>query len=290
MLAYLNTPSADTPAQLSEVSAPQPQADEALVAVRAFSLNRGELTLLKSRPEGWRPGQDVAGTVLQAAADGSGPPAGSRVAALAEGAGWAEQVAVSTDRLAVLPEIVSFAQAAAVPMAGHTALRLLRLGGPLLGKRVLITGARGGVGSFAAPLARRAGAQVVGVSQVDEHVTGEFELILESIGGASLSQAVAHTAPHGTVVIFGASSGEKTPLGLLDFFGHEGVRLVTFFSYDAGMLETVGADLTTLLDFVADGTLEVQLGFEKTWHDLAAGVQALSERRVHGKVVFTLPD
>ena len=73
MLAFVNTPSAPLPVELREVAEPQPAADEALVEVHAFSLNRGELALLAMRPEGWRPGQDVAGVVVQAAADGSGP-------------------------------------------------------------------------------------------------------------------------------------------------------------------------------------------------------------------------
>lgn len=55
------------------------------------SLNRGELSLLANRPEARRPGQDIAGVVAQEAADGSGPPAGTRVAAMADEAGWAER-------------------------------------------------------------------------------------------------------------------------------------------------------------------------------------------------------
>ena len=75
MLAFVNTPSAPLPVALREVADPQPAADEALGEVHAFSVNRGELFLLTMRPEGWRLGQDVAGVVVQAAADGSGPKA-----------------------------------------------------------------------------------------------------------------------------------------------------------------------------------------------------------------------
>jgi len=119
------------------------------VAVHAFSLNRprasftvassstgrtvGELTLLRIRPAGWRPGQDIAGTVLEAAADGSGPNPGTRVVALLDWHGWAERAAVPVSRLAALPDNVSFVQAAALPVAGITALRTLRHGTPLLG-------------------------------------------------------------------------------------------------------------------------------------------------------------
>src|SRR5436190_4642955 len=109
MLALVNTPSAPITVELNEVPEPVPMADEALVEVHAFSLNRGELALLAGRPEGWRPGQDVAGVVVQAAADGSGPGKGTRVVALVDGAGWAQRVAAPTARMAALSDNVGFA-------------------------------------------------------------------------------------------------------------------------------------------------------------------------------------
>ena len=94
MLAVVNTPNGAAPVELRELPEPQPAPNEALVEVRAFSLNRGELRLMQVRPEGWRPGQDISGIVLQAAADGSGPSAGTRVVGLADSAGWAQHAAI----------------------------------------------------------------------------------------------------------------------------------------------------------------------------------------------------
>src|ERR1700758_4751245 len=146
MLAVVPTPSGKAPVELREVPEPQPSANEALVEVRAFSLNRGELRLFQSRPEGWRPGQDISGVVVQPAANGSGPKPGARVVALTDNAGWAERAAVPVHRMAVLSDNVLLEEAAALPVAGLTALRTLRHGATLLGKRVLITGAAGGGG------------------------------------------------------------------------------------------------------------------------------------------------
>jgi NADPH:quinone reductase len=148
MLAYFNTSSGTAAAELREVDAPSPAPNEVLVEVQAFSLNSGERSLLANRPEGWQSGQDVAGAV-ESAQDGSGPQVGNRVVALVEVAGWAGQVAVPTDRLAVLPNAVDFAPAATLPIAGFTALHTLRLGDSLLGRRVLIIGVNGGVGRIA---------------------------------------------------------------------------------------------------------------------------------------------
>src|SRR3954449_8611698 len=155
MLAVVNTPGGPEPVAIREVAEPEPKPHEALVAVHAFSLNRGELRLFAARPEGWRPGQDIAGIVLRAAADGSGPTAGTRVVGLCDWHGWAERAAVPSHRVAPIADNVPFAAAAALPVAGLTALRTLRHGAPLLSKRVLITGAAGGVGNLAVQLAAR---------------------------------------------------------------------------------------------------------------------------------------
>jgi NADPH:quinone reductase len=77
----------------------------------------------ETRTNQWRPGQDVAGVVVEPTADGSGPPPGSRVVALVEEAGWTEPAPVPTARLAPVPDPVGFEQAAALPLAGLTALR-----------------------------------------------------------------------------------------------------------------------------------------------------------------------
>src|SRR5260221_1130804 len=100
MLALVATQRPDTPVEIREVAEPSAAHDEAIVEVHAFSLNRGELSLLASRPEGWRPGQDIAGVVLRQAADGSGPPEGARVVALVDQCGWSQRVTSALARMA----------------------------------------------------------------------------------------------------------------------------------------------------------------------------------------------
>ncbi len=108
------------------------------------------------------------------------------------------------------------------------------------------------------------------------------------MGGASLTKALGLVAPHGTVVVFGNSSGEDTPFNLFHLFGHEGVRLQTFFSYDPGVTTTLSDDLTTLVKLVAAGKLTVPIGLETSWRELAPALAALKNRQIQGKAVLNV--
>ncbi|RUW58171.1 zinc-binding dehydrogenase [Mesorhizobium sp. M7A.F.Ca.US.008.03.1.1] len=304
MLALVISSDSATGLRISERAEPQPASNEALVSVHATSLNRGELRLLAIRPTGWIPGQDIVGVVDKAAADGSGPAVGARIAALVDQAGWAQRVAVPTDRLAVLPDDVSFAAAATLPVAGTTALRTLRHGGDLAGQQVLITGASGAVGRFQIQIAREQGASVtaiaaarhaddlrsLGAGQVVEAIEmaeGPFSLITESVGGQSLARAIERVAPGGTIVMFGSSSGELTPIGFRQFVpDHEGARLQTFAYYTSG--PGIGEDIASLLALVAAGRLETRVALTAPWTDIAQALDALRQRSFSGKAVLTI--
>jgi len=295
-----NTPAVD----IVEVEDPNPAGNEVVVDVRAIAVNRGELRLLSSRDAGWRPGQDVAGVVSVEAADGSGPAKGTRVVAWPEQAGWAEMVAVPTSHVAPIADEVGFSQAAALPIAGMTALRALRIGGDLDGKSVLVTGGSGGVGRFAVELAANQGARVVAVASSPdraewlmdlgadevvhnvEEADGPFDLILESVGGESLESAIGRIAPRGTVVVFGNSSTKQAKFSFPDFRGKAGARIEAFFVYESGEPPTFGEDLQVLADLVAQGSLHPQVGLEVPWTEANEAFQALRDRKVNGKAVL----
>ena len=294
---------------LREVEEASPASSEALIRVAAVSLNRGEVRrAAATSQDGFRPGWDVAGTVKRAAEDGSGPPEGTRVVGLLEAGAWAELAAVPTRSLAALPEGVSFAQAATLPVAGLTALYALEKGGGLLGKNVLITGASGGVGLFACRLARMAGAHVVGlissadrealvreagahavvagndVSAAREH--GPYDLMLESVGGEVLAGTLAMLATGGTCVSLGVSAGAESTFDVRSFYFTGGATLYGFFIFYEVLARPASEGLVRLLRLVTEGTLQPHIELEVPWEEIGDVAGRLVDRDYAGKAVL----
>ena len=293
---------------IKEVEAPQPSPSEALVQVEAVSLNRGEVMRAMVAEAGWRPGWDLAGTVIKQAANGTGPQVGSRVVGMSMPAGaWAEQVAVPTNMLAKIPDSVTFAQAATLPIAGLTALRALEKGGLLLNRRVLITGSTGGVGLFAHQLARRSSAYIVGTARqtrneavvreagADEVIVGDdleparaygpYHLIIESLGGKALASALSLLAPGGTCVTLGWS---VSPSVTFDVSNFGGVTLYGLRIYVELQRRAASEDLAWLAQLVAEQQLRTPIEVEASWHDIGEVARRLLQRQFTGKAVLHL--
>ncbi len=165
--------------EFSEVEKPIPNSNQVLVKIKAASLNYGNLVLLKGEPFLARlafgilkpkysiPGGDIAGIVEAVGKDVKHFKPGDEVFGDLSSCGWggfAEYVSVPENALAFKPVNLSFKEAAAVPMAGVTALQALRNKGKIQsGQKVLVNGASGGVGTFAVQIAKAFGAEVTGV-------------------------------------------------------------------------------------------------------------------------------
>jgi len=256
---------------------------------------------------GWRPGWDLAGTVERVAADGSGPRAGAHgVGMLPEGA-WAERVAVPTHALAELPDKVTFSQAATFPVAGLTALYALAKRGPLLARRVLVTGATGGVGDFAVQLARLGGAHVTAsvrraeqaamvrqagaheVSVGDEIPTApKYDLVIESVGGRTLGTALAALDRGGVCVTLGVSASAEVTFDTRQFFVGGRATLYGFYLFVELGTEPAGEGLRRIADLVAAGQVAPRISLERPWSEIGQVAQDLMARRFPGKAVLTL--
>jgi len=289
------------------VADPAPERAEAIVRVRAISLNRGEVRRAGMAEAGWRPGWDLAGVVDVAAANGSGPRVGARVVGVVLDGAWAERVAVPTNALAELPDKVTFSQAATFPVAGLTALHALAKGGSLLGRRVLITGATGGVGDFAVQLARLGGAhvtaavrradQAAAVRQLGAHevtvgddipATPKYDLVIESVGGRTLGTALAALERGGVCVTLGVSASAEVTFDTRTFFAAGRTQLYGFYVFTELGREPAAIGLRRLADLVAAGQLAPHISVERPWAEIAQVAADLMARKYPGKAVLTV--
>jgi NADPH:quinone reductase len=286
--------------------------DEVTVRVRAISLNRGEVNrAVRSAEAGWRPGWDFVGTVEEAAPEGGGPAKGTRVVGMLPSGAWAEMIRAPKNSVAALPDAVTDAQAATLPVAGLTALHALRQGGLLLGRKVLIDGASGGVGHLACQLAAASGAIVHGhvrnarfQSMVAEWcgertivapelsaaaAFGPFHLILDSVGGSALGAALGMLRPDGTCVTFGVSESTQSTFDSAAFFRSGGSRLygLVLFS-ELKKVEPASEGLALLAGLIALGTLRPRIEIEAPWTEIGAVARQLLERSFMGKAVLHL--
>ena len=221
---------------LTQVPRPTASDDQVLIQVHAAGLDRGTEHLMTGKPYAARlaaglrrprspvPGRDVAGTVVDVGAQVALFAAGDEVYGVAPGS-FAEYAVTREDKLAPKPANLSFAEAAVVPISAGTALQALTDAGKVRpGQTVLVTGASGGVGSYAVQLARALGAEVTGLCSTAKldyvtalgahHVldrtrtdwadgTRRYDLILDIAGNPPIPRLRRALAPRGTVVFVG---------------------------------------------------------------------------------------
>jgi NADPH2:quinone reductase len=293
---------------LGEVDEPKQAANQALVRLAATSLNRGEVRRAQTAEAGYRPGWDVAGTVERQAADGSGPKTGTRVVGLMVNGAWAELVAVRSDWLAPLPEDVSFAEAATLPVAGLTAYYAIEKYGSLLGRNVLVTGASGGVGHLAVQLVNLAGGRAVGVVRQSKYASmvreagayqvvasedaspaqnyAPYDLVIDGVGGSTLANCVRMLAPYGMAVTYGGTAGREITIPIGWDFGSGGASLYGLRVFMEAAREPGSLGLNRLAGLVAEGRLRAHIAVQVSWKEIGAQAQRLLGRSFPGKAVM----
>ena len=307
--------------QSEQIDPPRITDHEVLLRVHAAGLDRGTWHLMTGTPYlmriigfGFRkpknrvPGIDVAGTVVAVGSAVTRFAVGDAVFGMSRGS-FAEYAAAREDKLAHKPANTSFEQAAVVGISGGTALQALTAGGLQAGQRVLITGASGGVGSFAVQLARAAGAEVTGVSstgKVDlvtglgaDHVVDytredfadgrhQYDLIIDIAGNSPLSRLRRALTPTGTAVIVGGESkgnltgGIDRQLRALILSRFVGQRLTGLASKERA------SDLKVLADHLAAGTVTPSIDRAYPLDQVPAAMRHLAAGKVQGKLAITI--
>ena len=317
-----------SPDELELLEIPSPTIDKngVLVRVSAASVNpvdwhllRGEPYVLRlafglRRPKRSIPGLDVAGRVEAVGTNVTRLRSGDEVFGSSGGA-FAEYVRGTAEDFAVKPPVVTFEQAAAVPIAGCSALQALRDHGRLEpGQRVLVNGASGGVGTFAVQIAKALGAEVTavcGTRNIDlvhslgaDHVVdytaedftrggGRYDLVLNIAGNRSLSDLRRAATTTGTVVLVGAGTGRERggrgPISpLLQALGAPVLsrfvdqRLVSFLA------DVRKDDLLFLAELIEAGKVTPVIDRTYPLSDVAEALRYLEAGHARGKVVITV--
>jgi len=308
--------------RLENIARPAIAEDEVLIEVHASGVDRGTEHLMTGRPYLVRlagygitrpkkrvPGMDVAGVVAEVGSAVTGFAKGDEVFGAAKGS-FAEFTNASESSLAIKPGILSFEQAAVVPVSGVTALQaLVDVGRIEPGQRVLVIGASGGVGTYAVQLAKALGAEVTGVASTSklemvrslgaDHVIdyttsdvadGEdhYDLILD-IGGRNSVRRLRRTlTKNGTLVIVGGEHGNRVTGGIgrslraVALSPFVGQRLTMFIA-------SVNHDLVErLAEFIVKGQVTPEIGQRFELADAPEAMRQLAAGQASGKTVITV--
>lgn len=306
--------------KVEEIAKPTPKDDELLVKVHAAAVNpldwhymRGEPYVMRlssgiGAPKDTRAGVDFAGTVEAVGKGVTRFNVGDEVFGGRSGA-LAEYIAIrETSAVVHKPANISFEQAAAVPIAGVTALQALRDMGQLkAGQKVLINGASGGVGTFAVQIARSLGAEVTGVCSTRnvelvrslgaDHVvdytkedftesTEKYDLIVDNIGNHPLRKVRHVLNPGGSFVIVGAKSDDPwlgpmwQPLKAM-FLG-----LTVDEKFGMILAKLNAADLSVIAELMQAGKVTSVIDRRYPLTEAAAAIAYLEEGRARGKVLI----
>ncbi len=310
--------------ELHDIPVPSIGADEILVQVRAASVNpldwhfmRGDPYLMRlmfglSRPKTPGLGSDFAGVVSAVGAGVSTVKAGDSVFGCVSwsngGLGsFAEYVRVPADAVCRKPSTLSYEEAAAIPVAGFTALQAFKMADLSAGQRVLINGAAGGVGTFAVQIARSMGADVTGVcstgnvslvsslgaSSVIDYTSADFvrsgpyDVLLDNAGSRSLSATRRALGRDGILLSATGTGGHwigglarVAKVALMNPFVSQ--RLVVVRA------EPSAADLATLAELASSGSVTPFIDRTYSLDSVAKAVDYIEQGHARGKVVITV--
>lgn len=299
-------------ATIESMQDPKPKGDEIIVAVAAASLNPHDTKVLAGEDKDlfpisfpYIPGSDFSGTVVELGPQAEGFSIGDRVGGVVTKGALAERVAISSksSMLAHLPEGLDPETAAAVPVVGLTAQAIIDVAKLSQGQSVLIIGAPGGVGAITTQLAAKTGARVIatashkqesfirdcGASEVIDYQNDGLEQSLRRLapGGVDVLVDLVNVGPEllesakmvrngGTLisVLFGPNETEF----------HHRINLVYI------RLGEKPPDLSKLYRMIAGGSLRVDISQRFSLENAEAGLQALQEKGIHGKIIITTPN
>lgn len=308
--------------RLVQIARPEVGPRDVLIRVRAAGLDRGTWHLMQGKPRmlrlvfGLRApkqpviGRDVAGTVVEVGSEVTKFAVGDDVFGVAPGS-VAEYAVAREDRIARRPANLTWEQVATVPISGGTALQaVVDAGGVGAGQKVLVTGASGGVGSYAVQLAKSFGAEVTGVASAakldlvrdlgadhaldyakDDFADGSqrFDLIIDIAGLSDLARLRRALTPTGTLVLVGGEGGGDWTGGTM---GRQfRARLASLFSgqrLTSVIAKERASDYERLAVLLESGQVVPSVDRAYPMAETAEAMRHLESGKVRGKVAITV--
>jgi NADPH:quinone reductase-like Zn-dependent oxidoreductase len=309
--------------QYQEIEKPIPADDQVLIQVRASSVNpydwhfiRGTPSFIRlftgiRAPKSRRVGVDVAGVVEAAGRNVTSCKPGDAIFGAAAGS-FAEYACAPASSVALKPESLTWEQAAALPMAGITALQGLRDKGQIrAGQRVLINGAAGGVGTFAVQIAKSFGATVtavcstrniellrsIGADDVIDytrqdfvHADRRYDLFFDLVGNHRLRECLRVVEPRGTYIGCGGGGPDRRSTEMLGSMLYAAVLAPFVTQKMPGLLAKANAgDLSFLADLTQAGKITPVLDRSYALQETACAIRYLEQGHARGKVTITVP-
>jgi NADPH:quinone reductase-like Zn-dependent oxidoreductase len=307
--------------RLAQIATPTIADNEVLVRVHAAGLDRGTWHLMTGQPYLLRlifgirrpkqpvAGRDVAGTVAAVGSAVTRFAVGDEVFGVAPGS-FAEYAVAREDKLVRKPADLSFAQAAVVPVSATVALQAVDAGRIKPGHRVLITGASGGVGSYAVQLAKALGAEVTGVCSTTkrdlvrslgaDHVidytqddfadqTHRYDVILDIAGNPALARLRRALTPTGTAVLVGGEEGGKLTGGMIE--RQLVARTTALFirqRFTSVLGKESGSDLQRVTELIEAGTVTPSIDSTYPLDQAPRAMRHLDLGKVRGKIAITM--
>jgi NADPH:quinone reductase len=309
-----------TPAILTDLPIPDPGPGEVRLRIAACGLNFADLLMAEgtyqTRPDlPFIPGMEIAGTVEALGPSTRGPAPGTRVACHALQGGLAEFGCFSADSLLILPESMTFQQAAAFQIAyGTSHLALTHKARLQPGETLLVMGAAGGVGLTAVEIGKRLGARVIATARGDERCAiakaagaddtidsdtpdlkqvlrdlGGVDVVYDPVGGPAFDAALRATRPEGRILTIGFASGQ-VPQIAANLLLVKNITVIGFWwgGYASFAPHLLRNSLSELLEWHADGGLRPHISHVLPLDRALDGLDLLRQRKATGKVVISV--
>jgi NADPH:quinone reductase len=303
--AVVTTPVATGNVVLAEAPEPTSDSDKALIRVKAFSLNRGEIRRAATQDAGTMIGWDVVGAVEAPARNGSGPAKGTRVVGFSRRMqGWHR--AATTD-IAAIPDKVSDADAAtlrsrasprSMPSNAATATRLARAHHRRDGRCRLLRLPAGAPRGSVAVLRRKDQSALTKSLTVQEMVLSadgsgldavpKFRAIIDGVGGPALGHLLNRLDNDGRAILYGVSAGQETPFAIRDLMLPGDGRIAGFFLTRDIQIEKASKGLARLMTLLAESQLKTVVSIDGDWGTVGAAAAKLMAREFPGNAVLRL--